>query len=74
MTDERQLDRFGEAVERKKREAKEASERPALNPREGEIHQEVQPSVVDDSTNQDVPDPHHKSSRHRKVTAENYNQ
>jgi hypothetical protein len=74
MTDERQLEQFREAVERKAEEAKAKSAQGGQTPREGEIHEEVQQSTIDDSTPQDVPDPHHQSSRHRHVTAENWNQ
>jgi hypothetical protein len=75
MTDETQLKRFGEAVERKNEEAEARSKQPGPGtPSEGEIHEEVQQSTIDDGTPQDVPDPHHQSSRHRHVTAENWNQ
>jgi hypothetical protein len=74
MTDERQLKQFRDAVERKNEAADAKAQEGEPHPREGEIHEEVQQSVIDDSTPQDVPDPHHQSSRHRHVTAENWNQ
>ena len=74
MPDERQLKRFGEAVERKKKSAKEASEQagdeqPSGSPVEGD-----QDALVDSGRPQDVASPRDKNTRKGKVTADKWNQ
>lgn len=74
MPDERQLRRFGDAVERKKKSAKEASEeagerQPSGSPVEGD-----QDALVDAGRPQDVASPRDKNTRKGKVTADKWNQ
>ena len=63
--DETQRQRFEEAVERKKDESEAASRAPSRNARTGEPEPE-QP--------EDAGSPRQKSSRHRQVTADKWNQ
>jgi hypothetical protein len=72
MEDE-QLEQFGEAVERKKEEAKEASEHPEQSPR-GSAVEGDQEDLVSPARTQDEYDERAKGSRHGKVTADKWNQ
>jgi hypothetical protein len=75
MTDKQQLDRFGEAVEEKKQRAKEASERPQGVPDAGSpVQGGEQEPLVDPAHEQDDRSARAKNTRHRQVTAENWNQ
>jgi hypothetical protein len=76
MTDKEQLDRFGEAVEKKKEEAKEKSELPqgvtaGGSPVAGEGEQSAK---VDAAHEQDDRDVRAKNSGHKQVTADKWNQ
>jgi hypothetical protein len=71
--DEQQQKAFAEAVERKKQAARAASEQTGQNPRGSEVTGSKD-ELNDPSTSADQPTPHHKSSRHGQVTAENWNQ
>ncbi|HEX8854130.1 MAG TPA: hypothetical protein VF752_00905 [Thermoleophilaceae bacterium] len=74
MTDEEQLNQFEKAVEEKKRKAEEASHgRLPQNPNEGEIHGD-EPDIYDDSRPPDELSPRAKSTQHRKMTADKWNQ
>jgi len=73
MPDKEQLDRFGEAVERKKEESKAASEQTgAQNPGESTVGGD-QDNLVQQG-NQDVRDERAKNSGHGKKTADKWNQ
>ena len=72
--DERQLERFGQAVERKKEESKEASEqtgerRAGSSPVSGD-----QESLEEKGRPQDARDERKKSSGKGKMTADKWNQ
>jgi hypothetical protein len=70
-----QQEAFAKAVERKKREALEASRQqghPTRAP--AELGHGSQQNLDDPSTTQDQPTPHHKAARHGQVSAENWNQ
>jgi LacI family transcriptional regulator len=75
MADE-QLERFERAVERKKEQSKAASEgaAPDAGVRTGGVDPATQQDLVDDASNQDTFSARAKNTRHRKVTAENWNQ
>jgi hypothetical protein len=75
MEDE-QLKRFERAVERKKEQSRAASEgaAPEAGLRTGGVNPDTQQDLVDDATNQDTFSVRAKNTRHRKVTAENWNQ
>jgi hypothetical protein len=64
MTDERDHKGFAEAVERKKRESKEASEQPEQTPAG---------SPVEGDQNE-MPSPRTSGTQHKKVTADKWNQ
>jgi hypothetical protein len=73
--DPEQQKAFADAVERKKREALEASHQqghPTRAP--AELGEGSQANRDDPTTTQDQPTPHHKGTRHGQVTAENWNQ
>jgi hypothetical protein len=74
--DKDQQDRFKQAVERKKAEAKAASQRPraAGPPPEDPTIPEIQPDLVADERPPDELSAREKSTRHRKVTADKWNQ
>ena len=72
--DEDQRKRLGEVVERKKREAKEASERPSQGPAGGSAVEGDQPDVVARGRPQDVRDERKKSAGKGKKTADKWNQ
>lgn len=74
MTDESQLDRFGEAVEQKKRESKEASEHQHGDTPRGSGVDGDQESLIEHSREQDVADERQKSSGHGQKTADKWNQ
>ncbi len=63
MTDEKQLQRFREAVEEKNDDAQAAAPEP-----------DEQPELHDPSRPQDTRDPRAKSSGHGKMTADKWNQ
>jgi hypothetical protein len=69
--DREQQERFAEAVERKNEDAQARGE--AGNVAPGGRDEVAQESRTDASRGQDV-DPREKSSRHGKVTADNWNQ
>jgi hypothetical protein len=74
MTDERQLERFREAVEEKKREAKEASENPEQplpGPPESASDQQ---DLYTAGRPQDVMSPRDKNAGKGKKTADKWNQ
>jgi hypothetical protein len=68
-----QLEQFGEAVEKKKADAKEASENPDQTPR-GSAVEGDQEDLVSPARTQDEYDERAKGSRHGKVTADKWNQ
>ncbi|MEA2268662.1 MAG: hypothetical protein QOC64_1272 [Solirubrobacteraceae bacterium] len=71
-----QQERFADAVERKKREARERSQQ-APGPGAGggpEVHGEIQASEVEAGRPQDAYDVRAKNSRKGHVTADNWNQ
>ena len=74
--DEQQQKAWENAVERKKDEARAASEQTGRTgaPPPEELGSGSEHNVIDPSTSADQPTPHHKSSRHGHVTAENWNQ
>lgn len=73
MTDDEQLDRFGEAVEQKNRAAEEASKAPhGDNPSVAEIRGD-QPVNAHERP-QDVRSPRDKNTAKDKVTADKWNQ
>jgi hypothetical protein len=72
--DEQQFERFGEAVEQKKEEAKRRSEQPRPAARDGEVSQDEQDPLVEPGRAQDVRDERAKSSGHGKKTADKWNQ
>lgn len=78
--DPKQREAFGEAVERKNEEAEARSR---AHPRTGEppprdqqddVHGEVQQSLIDDSTPQDVQSARDKNEGKGKKTADKWNQ
>jgi vacuolar-type H+-ATPase subunit H len=73
MTDERQLERFGEAVEQKKEEAKRRSEEPREEAHEGATIEGDQENLITQG-NQDVRDERKKNAGHGKKTADKWNQ
>ena len=72
--DEDQLERFGEAVERKKQEAKEASEQPHQENPAGTDVGGDQPDLTAASRPQDTRDIRDKNSGKGKKTADKWNQ
>lgn len=72
--DEEQLDRFGDAVERKKKESKEASERAGEQPAGGSPVTGDQHDLISHARPQDTADPRKKNVGHRKKTADKWNQ
>ena len=74
MVDDRQLEQFGEAVERKKEAAKEASERPGAQHPSGEDVDGDQTALTEQGREQDVRDPRAKNSGHGQKTADKWNQ
>jgi vacuolar-type H+-ATPase subunit H len=73
MTDERQLERFGEAVEQKKEEAKRRSEEPREESHDGAAIEGDQENLITQG-NQDVRDERKKNAGHGKKTADKWNQ
>jgi hypothetical protein len=74
MPDKETLEQFGQALEEKKAQAKQASEQPPPVPEaERELPPE-QPSRVDHAHEQDDRDVRAKNSRHKKQTADKWNQ
>lgn len=71
--DEKQLDQFGEAVERKKEQAKEASEHPEETPRGSAVDGD-QADLDSPARTQDDYSPRQKGTQHRKMTADKWNQ
>jgi hypothetical protein len=72
--DDDQLERFGEAVERKQEEAKAASEATGERREHGSKVGGDQASLSDDGRPQDVADPRAKSAGKGKKTADKWNQ
>jgi hypothetical protein len=73
MDREEQLERFGEAVERKKEQSKEASEATGPQHSGGSPVEGDQPDLVQQGP-QDVRDERSKSSGHGQKTADKWNQ
>jgi hypothetical protein len=73
VADEQQNERFREAVERKKQESKEASEQTSDSPA-GSSAGGDQPDLTSPARTQDEYDTRAKGSRHKKVTADKWNQ
>lgn len=72
---EQQLERFGEAVERKKEEAKARSEETGQQHAHGSAVDGDQPGpTIDPAYEQDVRSPRDKNSGHGKKTADKWNQ
>lgn len=67
------MDRFGEAVERKKEEAKRASEATADETPQGSSIQGDQDNLIEQGP-QDVRDERKKNTGHGKKTADKWNQ
>jgi hypothetical protein len=77
--DQHQQQAFAEAVERKKAEAKEASEHPGRSPRAGDgvkldATGDAQPGIQTDDRPQDAFSTRQKNSGHGKKTADKWNQ
>jgi hypothetical protein len=74
--DERQQKAWEDAVERKKEEARAASEQTGREsgPPPDDLGSGSQDSATAPGTSQDQPTPHHKGTRHGQVAAENWNQ
>ena len=73
--DKEQQERFKQAVERKKAQAKAASQRPRPEgPPPDDPAIEIQPDLVAHERPPDELSPREKSTRHRKVTADKWNQ
>jgi hypothetical protein len=77
--DNDQQEAFRDAVERKKAAAKEASEHPEQSPRQGpgvtlDATGRAQPGIATDDRTPDDASPRQKSTAHRKVTADKWNQ
>src|SRR3954462_7969311 len=68
-----QLEQFGEAVEKKKRAAKEASEQPGQTPRGSAVDGD-QGALTPPARTQDEYDERARGPRHGKVTADKWNQ
>ena len=73
MTEERHHERFAEAVDRKKKAAKEASEH-APRPDGGSEIEGDQPDLTSPARPQDEYSTRAKGSQHKKVTADKWNQ
>lgn len=76
MVDKEQLEQFGEAVERKKQAAKEASEHPRQEPNADSpvTATDEQASRVDPAHQQDDRSVREKNTAKGKVTADKWNQ
>lgn len=74
MPDERQLERFGEVVEQKKRDAKRASEAPPHPSPEGGEDARDQHDLYTAGRPQDVMSPRDKNAGKGKKTADKWNQ
>jgi len=76
MPDKETLDRFGEAVEEKKKQAEEASHNPGQTPTQGiDVNAEDEQSArVDSAHTQDDRDIRAKNSGKGQVTADKWNQ
>jgi hypothetical protein len=77
--DKHQDQAFGDAVERKKAEADEASRHPEASPRAGDAVKldaagNAQPGIQTDDRNQDAFSIRQKNSGHGKKTADKWNQ
>jgi hypothetical protein len=68
-----QLEQFGEAVEKKKEAAREASEDPGRTPRGSAVDGD-QPDLISTAREQDVRSPRDKNSGKGKKTADKWNQ
>lgn len=73
VADERQNERFAEAVEKKKQEAKEASEHPEQSPRGSAVDGDER-DLASPARTQDTYSPRAKGTQHKKVTADKWNQ
>lgn len=69
MTDERQMERFREAVDEKNEAAKAASEQPDGHPAAGDESAPTEAELPQDEDDQRT-----KNSRHGQVTADKWNQ
>lgn len=73
MVDKDQLDQFGEAVERKKKESERASKESAEGHAHGSVAEGEQADRTSSVRPQDAVDPRTQNSRHKKVTADKWN-
>jgi hypothetical protein len=73
MAKDPQVDRMAQAVERKKKQAKKPSQRPPPTPRGSPVKGD-EPDLYSPSRPQDEYSPRAKGTRHRKVTADKWNQ
>jgi hypothetical protein len=74
VAEERHHERFAEAVERKKQDAKEASERTSDAPTGGSQVEGDQPDLTSPARPQDEYSTRAKGTQHKKVTADKWNQ
>jgi hypothetical protein len=74
VAEERHHERFAEAVERKKQDAKEASERTSDAPTDGSQVKGDQPDLTSPARPQDEYSTRAKGTQHKKVTADKWNQ
>jgi hypothetical protein len=72
--DDKQLERFGDAVEKKKEEADEASRAPGDQSGADPSVSGDQQSLTEHGRPQDVRDPRKKNAGHGKTTADKWNQ
>jgi hypothetical protein len=73
MTDDKQLERFKQAVEEKNEDAQRKAQASPPNPSEPALPEE-EPELHDPGRPQDTRDERAKSSRHGQVTADKWNQ
>ncbi len=73
MTEEQQRERFAEAVERKKQASKEASEQTSDSPASSDVEGD-QSDLTSPARSQDEYSARAKGTRHKKVTADKWNQ
>jgi hypothetical protein len=74
MTDDKQLERFRQAVEEKNEQAKQKAEAAPPPSAEQDVVPGEQPELHEPGRPQDTRDARAKSSRHGQVTADNWNQ
>jgi hypothetical protein len=74
MTDDKQLERFRQAVEEKNERARQKAEAAPPPREEQDVVPEEQPELHEPGRPQDTRDERAKSSRHGHVTADRWNQ